>query len=227
MVYYSLMSTKIIKIPISTELHQAIDKGYATPNKQRDLRLGIIQQAKVICKNATKMVFARKIPCNVDKVTNLTRQTVQEEYPLSEFDLGSYIPYTVENPEWLPKELAGEKEIKYFELQVRGDTYDQLKLGARVLCARIEKFNKSLVMTEEEKTKLNDEQKEKFELARKLKTSKMFVCIEEFLYEQFYGPLSETVLAKIDTDIDEGFNEIYPETKEETKLITPSVHSAR
>lgn len=209
-----MTNTKTIKIPISVEISEAIEKAYTTPNQQRELRVPLISQVKVICKNATKMIFGRKIPCNVDKVTNLTRQTVSEEFPLSEFDLDSYIKYTVENPEWLPKELAAEKEVKYFELKVRGETYDQLKLGARVLCARIDKFNESIKITPEETTKLNDDQKEKFEIARKLKESQLFVCFEEFLFEQLSGPLSETVLAKIEADIDAGFNDIYPETKE-------------
>lgn len=217
-----MTNTKSIKIPISVELYEAIEKGYTTSLQQRELRVPLIAQAKVICKNATKMVFARKIPCNVDKVTNLTRQTVQQEFPLSEFDLDSYIKHTIENKDWIPEELAGEKEVKHFELQVKGDTYDQLKLGARVLCARIEKFNKSLDMTDDEKEKLNDEQKQKFEVARKIKISKMFVCIEEFLYEQFYGPLSETVLAKIDKDIDAGFDESYPQVEEVKPIPKPS-----
>lgn len=209
-----MTNIKTIKIPISEALHNAIEKQYDTPNKQRELRLGLIQQAKVICKNATKMVFARKIPCNIDKVTKLTRQTIQEEIPLDEFDLDSYIQYTTEKPEWIPDELLKEPNLKHFELKVKGDTYDQLKLGARVLSARIDKFNNSLTMTAEEEEKLTKEQKEKFAEARKIKLSKMFVCFEEFLYEQFYGPLSETVLSKIDTDIDEGFDELYPEVKE-------------
>lgn len=211
-----MTNIKTIKIPVSMAINETIEKEYNTSNKQRELRLGLIQQAKVICKNATKMVFARKIPCNVDKVTNLTRQTIQQEFSLSEFDLDSYIQYTSEKPDWIPDELKDENEIKYFELLVKGETYDKLKLGARVLCARIDKFNKSLDMTAEEKLKLNEEQKEKFEIARKIKVSKMFVCFEEFLYEQFYGPLSETVLAKIDVDIDKSFDEIYPQIEEET-----------
>lgn len=186
-----------------------IDKQYPTDVKLKELRAFLMQTVKTITSNATGVMLHKKLPAKVEIADNMTRSDKIEQFPLSEFDLDSYIKYLKEDPKWLPEKLESDEKHTYFELKVKGKTYDKMKTGAKILCARIEKFNDSLNATPEEKEKFNKEQAAAFEKARKIKSQSLFICFEDFLYDQFYKPIIDSVMRQGDQEIDADFEELY------------------
>ncbi len=203
-----------LKLPISSVTEEEIYNNYDTPQKLKELRSALIQRISAICTNSQKMILNETVPCEIDTASKLTRKVETKEYPLSEFDLEEYLEHLQEDPAWVPKSLK-DKEVKHFELKIRDKTYKKLVIGAQLLSARMQKWDESLEMSDEEKEKLNDEQKIKFEEAKKMKQhkSKVFVCMQEFIYEQLFPAISESLTAKVDAQIRKDFEEDYPNVK--------------
>ena len=209
----------VLKIPISKLLDQEIKDNFDTPQKLKDLRKILIGEISMICTNSSKMIFNETIPCEIDSASNLTRKIITKNVPLSEFDLEQYLENDLkEDPTWVPKSLKG-MEIKYFEIKIRNKTYEKLKVGGQLLCARMEKFAESLKMSDEEKEKLNDDQKKIFEEAKEMKLlkSEKFTCMQEFIHHHLFKPITDSLVGKIDLQIQKDFEDDYPAEKESKK----------
>jgi len=202
-------TVKILRIPISKEAMDEIKLYYPTLEKLKALRQLLMQTVKVVTNNATAVTVNKKLPAKVEIAENMTRKAEIKNFPLSEIDLESYMKYLKDDPAWLPVGLTAE-DVVYFEIQIRISTYKKMKIGAKILCARIEKFNESLKMTTEEEEKMNKEQTDAFAKASRIKKQDFFVCFEEFIYDQFYKPLIDNVMQAGDREIDTDFNELYP-----------------
>lgn len=216
-----LANTKTIKIPITVETDEEIQNYFPTYTDQKRLRSVLMNTIKTITSNVSAALLTQQASCTISKAEKLTRQDVKETFPITKDILDKYIEYVKENPNWFPKNITSN--TKYFELDVEGFVYGKLKLGAKLLCFRIEKYNESLKATPEEleKFKVNpttseEEQKqsiarkEAFEKATKIKSNEMITCFEDFIYEQLHNILIGQIMQSIDKKIDVGFEELYP-----------------
>jgi len=207
-----MTNIKTIRIPISVIVNDQIQIHYNTPQKLKELRKLLIQKIIAMCTNANKMVLIKKIPCEIDVAKDLKRQIQTQDIPLSEFNLDNYIKYTKEEVNWLPDELKNEKHV-FFELKIRGHTYDNLKLSAKLFRGRMEKYLTSLEMSAEEKEKLTNEQKTKFAEAKEMKSkhAPQYSCIEHFIYVHLFSGITDSLLDKIESGISADFEEDYPD----------------
>jgi len=207
-----MTNIKTIRIPISAIVNDQIQIHYNTPQKLKELRKLLIQKITAMCTNASKMVLIKKIPCEIDVAKDLKRQIQTQDISLSEFNLDDYIKYTKEEINWLPDELKDEKPV-FFELKIRGHTYDNLKLSAKLFRARMEKYLESLEMSVEEKEKLTDEQKTKFAEAKEMKSKNapQYNCMEHFIYVHLFAGITDNLLTKIESGISADFEEDYPD----------------
>lgn len=216
-----MSNIKIIKIPITVEAEEEIQNYFPTYVDQKRLRFTLMNTIKSITNNVSAALLTQEAQCTISKVVNLTRQDVKEKFPINNDILDKYIQYVKENPNWFPENITSN--TRYFELNVEGFVYSKLKTGAKLLCFRIETYNKSLKATPEELEKFKVdtskpemEQKqsiarqEAFDKAMKIKQNDMFTCFEDFIYDQLYNVLIGQIMQNIDKKIDAGFEKLYP-----------------
>ncbi len=159
---------------------------YQYEGKDADLRKLIFGLLTPLGKQGKMVKLGGSLQARVYKDGKLA----MEEKELKDVDMEKHAPKN--DSEWIPERVTKD-EVKVIKHTVSDRLYEDLEYFAKVFCARLEIYNKSL-----------DKKAKDY----KDKVAKFPACFEQVIQDNVVGQLSQAVAGNIDAEYTEEFEEL-------------------
>lgn len=176
--------TQTIKLFLPNEFHEELL--YQYEGKDADLRKLVFGFLTPMGKQGKMVILNKMVQVRVWKDGKMAMEEVKlKDINLEKTAVGA-------DDKWIPEKVTNE-EIKTYSLSVSDRLFDDLQMFAKVFCARLDIWNKSL----DKKAK---EYKEQVAL--------MPACFEQIIQDNVITQLSNALAGNIDTEYQEEFDEL-------------------
>ena len=176
--------TKTISLFLPNAMHEEVL--YQYEGKDADLRKLIFGLLTPLGKQG-KMV---KLSGSLQARVNTDGKLAMEDKNIKDIDMEKLAPK--HDKEWIPERVTKD-EIKVIKHTMSDRLYEDLEYFAKVFCARLDIYNKSL-----------DKKAKDY----KDKVAKFPACFEQVIQDNVVGQLSQAVAGNIDAEYTEEFEEL-------------------